>query len=56
MHFGDRDEMLALAQKRLAELKPKRPHATLVDAREVRVIFLAEHDPKLYHAYLKAEM
>lgn len=56
MHFGERAEMLTLAQKRLAEVEAKHSGATLVDAKDVRVIFLAEFDPRLYHAYLAEVM
>ena len=56
MHFGERQEMLQMAKKRLEEVRVKRPQATLVDYQDVRVIFLAEFHPRLYHAYLPAAM
>jgi formate dehydrogenase iron-sulfur subunit len=55
MHFGDREEMLALAAKRLAEVKKTRPQAQLVDAQHVRVIFLAEVHPRMYYSHLMAD-
>lgn len=55
MNFGDRDEMLKLAEKRLAEAKKKHPKAQLVDADSVRVIFLTADDPTLYSPTLMAD-
>jgi formate dehydrogenase iron-sulfur subunit len=55
MNFGDRDDMLKLAEKRLAEAKKKHPKAQLVDADSVRVIFLTADDPTLYSPTLMAD-
>ncbi|MBI4804769.1 MAG: formate dehydrogenase [Desulfovibrio sp.] len=55
MNFGERDEMLALGKKRLEELKKTKPKAVLVDWDSVRVVFLTEHDPRLYHGTLMAD-
>jgi len=55
MNFGDRDEMLKLAEKRLAEVKKKFPKAQLVDADSVRVIFLTADAPALYSPTLMAD-
>jgi formate dehydrogenase iron-sulfur subunit len=52
MAFGDRDEMLALAAKRLAAAKKKYPDALLVNAEDVRVIYLCAVDPKLYYKFM----
>lgn len=49
MNFGELDEMIALANERLAKLKPKYPKAQLLDADQVRVIYLVVDDPKKYH-------
>lgn len=49
MNFGDREEMLKLANERLAALKAKYPKAQLLDADQVRVIYLVVDDPKKYH-------
>ncbi|MDI6790008.1 MAG: formate dehydrogenase [Thermodesulfobacteriota bacterium] len=49
MNFGDRDKMLALANKRLEELKTKYPKAQLLNADTVRTIFLVVDDPQKYH-------
>ncbi|MEA3427626.1 MAG: 4Fe-4S dicluster domain-containing protein [Thermodesulfobacteriota bacterium] len=48
MNFGDRDEMLALAKKRLAGAKKKFSKAMLIDADDVSVIYLVAYEPKLY--------
>ncbi|HQN20496.1 MAG TPA: formate dehydrogenase, partial [Syntrophobacteraceae bacterium] len=49
MNFGERDAMLALAKERVEKLKAKYPKAQLLDADQVRVIFLVVDDPKKYH-------
>jgi formate dehydrogenase iron-sulfur subunit len=54
MNFGERDDMLALANKRLAEIKPKYPQARLLDADTVRTIFLVAYEPKYYHEFAVA--
>lgn len=48
MQFGDRDEILALAKKRLGEVKKKNPKAMLIDEDTVSVIYLVAYEPKLY--------
>ncbi len=48
MNFGNRDEMLALAKKRLGEVKKKNPKAMLIDEDTVSVIYLVAYEPKLY--------
>ncbi len=48
MHFGESADMLALAQKRLAEVKKDFPKAALLDPEDVQVIYLTVYDPKLY--------
>jgi formate dehydrogenase iron-sulfur subunit len=55
MSFGDRDEMLKLGQERLEKLKATRPKAVLVDYEQVRTVFLAEDDPKLYYKTLMSD-
>ncbi|EGB16256.1 formate dehydrogenase, beta subunit, putative [Pseudodesulfovibrio mercurii] len=55
MNFGDRDEMLALAEKRLAAASVKYPDAELVDADSVRVIYLVQTDPDSYYESLSAD-
>ncbi|NJB66380.1 formate dehydrogenase iron-sulfur subunit [Desulfobaculum xiamenense] len=55
MNFGDREDMLALAEERLAQVKKSKPNAMLVDPDDVNVIYLVEADPKLYHEFLAAD-
>ncbi len=55
MNFGEREEMLELANKRLAEVKKKYPKAMLLDPEEVKVIFLVAHDPNRYHEFAVAK-
>ncbi|WP_022661506.1 4Fe-4S dicluster domain-containing protein [Paucidesulfovibrio longus] len=54
MNFGERDEMLKLAEARLAEAQKRFPDAQLVDPDDVRVIFLAAFPPEKYHQTLSA--
>ncbi len=49
VNFGDRNEILSLAQKRLANVKDKYPQAMLIDPDDTRVIYLVAYDPNLYH-------
>jgi formate dehydrogenase iron-sulfur subunit len=49
MNFGDREDMLALAKKRLSMTREKFPQAQLLDPEDVRVIFMVGYDPALYH-------
>lgn len=55
MNFGDRDEMVKLAQQRLALAKNKWPKAQLVNPDDVRVIFLATENPAFYAKTLLAQ-
>jgi len=55
MNFGDRDKMLALANKRLKEIKAEYPKAQLLNADDIRVIFLVIDDSEKYHKFAKAE-
>jgi len=54
MNFGDREEMLALARKRLSEVKETNPTAQLLDPDDVRVIYLVTEEPNLYHTFAVA--
>jgi len=49
VNFGDRNEILSLAQKRLADVKDKYPQAMLIDPDDTRVVYLVAYDPNLYH-------
>jgi len=55
MNFGDRDDILKLAEERLAEVKQKFPDAMLVDPDSTRVIFLAGVAPENYYKFLEAD-
>lgn len=54
MSFGDREDMMKLAEERLAAAKAKFPNAQIVDADDVRVVYLAAVDPKYYFDKLTA--
>jgi len=49
MSFGDREQMLEKANKRLAEVQIKFKDAMLANPDDVRVIFLLADDPKKYY-------
>jgi len=55
MNFGDRNAMLELANKRLADVKKQYKDAMLANPEDVRVIFLLVDDPKKYHKFAVAE-
>jgi formate dehydrogenase iron-sulfur subunit len=48
MVFGDRKEILDMAQKRVAELKKTYPKAMAINPNDVRVIFIVTDDPMKY--------
>lgn len=54
MNFGDREEMLELANNQMNLRKKKFPRAALLDPDEVNVIYLAVQDPGLYSEYAVA--
>ena len=54
MNFGDRQEMLDMANKRIAEVKAKFPNASLLNSDTLSVIYLVAHEPKFYHDYAVA--
>jgi formate dehydrogenase iron-sulfur subunit len=56
MNFGEREEMLALANKRLGEVKRISTAAMLLDADDVRVIYLVAYKSELYHKYAVASV
>jgi formate dehydrogenase iron-sulfur subunit len=51
MNFGESDEMMALANDRLNAIKGKYPNASLIDADQIRVIYLVTDDPRKYHKF-----
>lgn len=54
MNFGDREDMMALAQERLAVVSKRYPNAALLDSDALNVIYLVAHDPALYAEYAVA--
>ncbi|MDD9305078.1 MAG: 4Fe-4S dicluster domain-containing protein [Desulfobacter sp.] len=54
MNFGDREEMLSLAKKRLKKVQQRHPKAMLLDQEDVNVIYLVALDPSLYAEYAVA--
>ncbi|WP_419780242.1 4Fe-4S dicluster domain-containing protein [Maridesulfovibrio sp.] len=55
MNFGEREEMVALAEKALERVKKDYPNAEIIDADEVNVIYLVQDKPELYYEYVTAE-
>lgn len=51
MEFGDRKDILAKVEARVAELKKTYPKAKALDAASVRVIFIVTDDAKKYHSH-----
>jgi formate dehydrogenase iron-sulfur subunit len=51
MVFGDRSQILAKAEKRVAELKKSYPKAMAINPEDVRVIFIVTDDPQKYWKY-----
>jgi formate dehydrogenase iron-sulfur subunit len=54
MNFGDREEMLALAESRLKDLAADYPDAQILDVDMVRTIYLVVDDPQKYHTHAVA--
>ncbi len=48
IQFGDRDDMLAAADTRLAELRAEHPSATVLDRRDVRLLVLLSEPASEY--------
>ncbi|BBD08079.1 4Fe-4S dicluster domain-containing protein [Desulfovibrio ferrophilus] len=51
MEFGERDDMLRLAEKRLATVKKEFPRASLANPDDVNVIYLLADEPERLHKY-----
>jgi len=51
MNFGDLDKVVAMAKKRLAEVKSKFPKASVTELEDVRVFYLLADEPAKYHEY-----
>jgi formate dehydrogenase iron-sulfur subunit len=54
MQFGEREEMLMLAEKQLEMAKKRYPQASLLDPDDVSVIYLVAYPPDLYHEFAVA--
>ena len=54
MNFGERAEMLDLAEKRLTVVRRAHREARLLDADDIRTIFMVAYEPGLYHEYAVA--
>jgi formate dehydrogenase iron-sulfur subunit len=54
MNFGDREDIMKLAQKHLAAAQKKYPNAMLIDPDDVRAVYLVGFDPNLFHEYAVA--
>ncbi len=54
LNFGDLEAMQAMAADRLKQVQSVYPDALLVDADDVRVIFLTAFAPQMYHRYAAA--
>lgn len=56
MNFGEREDMLKLAQSRLETVRKKHPNAMLADPHDVNVIYLLENEPQRYHTHSVAQV
>jgi formate dehydrogenase iron-sulfur subunit len=54
MNFGDREDMLSMAKKRLAVVRKAHSKAKLLDPDDIRCIFLVAEKPNLYHKFAVA--
>ena len=52
--FGDRDEVLALAGERLAEVREAFPDATVIDSKEARLLLLLADRESMYKLQVSA--
>ncbi len=55
MNFGEREDMVALAEEALERVKKEYPNAEVIDADEVNVIYLVQDKPELYYEYVTAD-
>ncbi len=56
MSFGEREEIISTAHKRLSVVKKEFPEAALLDEDSVRVIYLITHKRDLYHHNARLEI
>jgi formate dehydrogenase iron-sulfur subunit len=55
MNFGDRDQMKALAEKRLAEAQTKSPNAVLTGLDDLRAFYLLADEPAKYYKFAQMD-
>jgi formate dehydrogenase iron-sulfur subunit len=55
MNFGERDDMLALAEKSLEAAKKRFPKAEMANVDDVRVVVLCAYPPADYYEFLMAD-
>jgi formate dehydrogenase iron-sulfur subunit len=55
MNYGARDDMVSLANQRLAEAKSKFPKAVVTGLDDLRCFYLLGDDPKKYYQYASAD-
>lgn len=56
MNFGERADMLKLAEERLAKVQKEFPKAELLDAGDLAVIYLVSQPREMYHKYAQREL
>jgi formate dehydrogenase iron-sulfur subunit len=54
MNFGERGEMVSLANRRLGTVRNKFPKVTRLDPDDLQVIFMVAHEPSRYHEFAVA--
>ncbi|MHC4458110.1 MAG: 4Fe-4S dicluster domain-containing protein [Planctomycetota bacterium] len=54
MNFGERGDMLALANRRLGEVRKKFPKVALLDRDDLQVIYMVAYEPNRYHEFAVA--
>ena len=55
MNFGDRDKMVDLANRRLAEVKATFPKAVVTGLDDLRLFHLLADDPEKYYQFASVE-
>lgn len=56
MNFGDREKMVALAKKRLREVKSKHPKAVVTGLDDLRVFYLLVDEPEKYYRFASVDI
>lgn len=56
MNFGEREDMLKLAEEHLARVQKEFPDAELLDVDYLGVIYLVSHPREMYHEYAQREV